>query len=94
MVVLAHHDFHFHEELDAVVQREPANSVDPEPVGLFAAIGIKKGQPFASAGDFGDPGGHPRASGFVRSPVRSSRSQSPALPRARRFKRSTWTSRP
>jgi hypothetical protein len=33
--------------LNAVVQNEPANFVDPDKVGLFAAIGIKKGQPFA-----------------------------------------------
>jgi hypothetical protein len=30
-----------------VVQNEPADFVDPDTVGLFAAIGIKKGQPFA-----------------------------------------------
>ncbi len=40
-------DFHFYEELDAVVQNEPADFVDPETVGLFAAIGIRKGKPFA-----------------------------------------------
>lgn len=39
-------DFHFYEELNAVVQYEPADSFDPETVGLFASIGIKKGQPF------------------------------------------------
>jgi hypothetical protein len=39
--------FHFYEELNAVVQHEPADAFDPEIVGLFAAIGIKKGQPFA-----------------------------------------------
>lgn len=39
--------FKFYEELDAVVQNEPANFVDPETVGLFASIGIKKGKPFA-----------------------------------------------
>lgn len=39
-------DFRFYEELNAVVQNEPADFVDPETVGLFAAIGIKKGQPF------------------------------------------------
>lgn len=36
----------FYDELNAVVQNEPANFVSPETVGLFAAIGIKKGQPF------------------------------------------------
>lgn len=40
-------DFHFYEELDDVVQAEPADAFDPETVGLFAAIGIKKGTPFA-----------------------------------------------
>jgi hypothetical protein len=39
-------DFHFYEELNAVIQYEPADSFDPELVGLFAAIGIKKGKPF------------------------------------------------
>lgn len=36
----------FFEELNAVVQYEPADAFDPELVGLFASIGIKKGQPF------------------------------------------------
>jgi hypothetical protein len=39
-------DFHFYEELNAVIQYEPADSFPPELVGLFASIGIKKGQPF------------------------------------------------
>jgi hypothetical protein len=39
-------DFKFYEELNAVVQYEPADSFDAELVGLFASIGIKKGQPF------------------------------------------------
>jgi len=39
--------FEFFKELDAVVQNEPADFVGPETVGLFAAIGIRKGQPFA-----------------------------------------------
>ena len=39
-------NFHFYEELNAVIQYEPADSFDPELVGLFASIGIKKGQPF------------------------------------------------
>ena len=30
-----------------MIQHEPADAFDPEIVGLFAAIGIKKGQPFA-----------------------------------------------
>jgi hypothetical protein len=39
--------FSFYEELNAVVQHEPADFVDPDTAGLFAAIGIKKGKPFA-----------------------------------------------
>ncbi|WP_108659986.1 DUF1254 domain-containing protein [Acuticoccus kandeliae] len=37
----------FYDELNEVVQAEPADFVEPETVGLFAAIGIRKGQPFA-----------------------------------------------
>jgi hypothetical protein len=40
-------DFHFFGELNAVIQHEPAAAFDPEVLGLFASIGIKKGQPFA-----------------------------------------------
>ncbi|MFO1458830.1 MAG: DUF1254 domain-containing protein [Verrucomicrobiota bacterium] len=40
-------DFSFYEELNAVVQNEPADWVDADTVGLFASIGIRKGQPFA-----------------------------------------------
>ncbi|MFM7267615.1 MAG: DUF1254 domain-containing protein [Cyanobium sp.] len=40
-------DFSFYEELNAVVQNEPADWVDPDTVGLYGAIGIRKGQPFA-----------------------------------------------
>lgn len=40
-------NFKFYEELNAVVQNEPADFVGPETVGLFAAIGIKKDKPFA-----------------------------------------------
>jgi hypothetical protein len=39
--------FSFYEELNGVVQNEPADFVDPDTVGLFAAIGIKKGMAFA-----------------------------------------------
>lgn len=39
--------FEFYSELDAVVQNEPADFVEPETVGLFASIGIRKGQLFA-----------------------------------------------
>lgn len=40
-------DFSFYEELNAVVQNEPADWVDPDTVGLYAAIGIRKGRSFA-----------------------------------------------
>lgn len=40
-------DFKFFEELNAVIQYEPADAFDPELVGLFASVGIKKGRPFA-----------------------------------------------
>ena len=40
-------DFSFYDELNAVVQNEPADWVDPDTVGLYAAIGIRKGKPFA-----------------------------------------------
>lgn len=39
-------DVTFYDELNAVIQYEPADAFDPELVGLFASIGIKKGQPF------------------------------------------------
>ena len=39
-------DYTFFEELNAVVQYEPADAFDPEIVGQFAAVGIKKGKPF------------------------------------------------
>jgi hypothetical protein len=40
-------NFEFYNQLNEVVQREPDNLFDPDTVGLFASIGIKKGQPFA-----------------------------------------------
>ncbi|SHG30796.1 Uncharacterized conserved protein [Kaistia soli DSM 19436] len=40
-------DFSFYDELNQVVQAEPADFLDPDKVGLFASIGIRKGQPFA-----------------------------------------------
>jgi hypothetical protein len=39
-------DFSFYEELNGVVQNEPADWVDADTVGLYAAIGIIKGKPF------------------------------------------------
>ena len=40
-------DVAFFDELDAVIQREPLDVIDPEIRGLLASIGIKKGTPFA-----------------------------------------------
>jgi hypothetical protein len=39
--------YEFYEELNTVIQREPISMLDPELRGLFASIGIQKGQPFA-----------------------------------------------
>jgi len=39
-------DFAIYEELNTVIQEEPADAFNPELVGLFASIGIKKGKPF------------------------------------------------
>ena len=40
-------DFSFYEEVNEVVQEEPADALDPETAGLLASIGIEKGKPFA-----------------------------------------------
>jgi len=40
-------DITFYEEVDAVIQEEPVDALDPEFLGLLAAIGIEKGKPFA-----------------------------------------------
>jgi hypothetical protein len=40
-------NFHFFEEINGVVQEEPAEALDPETLGLLASIGIEKGKPFA-----------------------------------------------
>jgi hypothetical protein len=40
-------DVSYYDELNAVIQYEPADAFNPELVGQFAAIGIKKGKPFA-----------------------------------------------
>lgn len=39
-------DFSFFEQLNAVVQYEPIESLDPVTRGLFASVGITKGKPF------------------------------------------------
>ncbi|WP_353049681.1 DUF1254 domain-containing protein [Falsiruegeria litorea] len=40
-------NFHFFEEIDAALQANPTGAFSPELLGIFAAIGIRKGQPFA-----------------------------------------------
>jgi hypothetical protein len=40
-------DFHFYEEVNAIVQYEPSEALNPETLGLLAAIGIEKGKEFA-----------------------------------------------
>jgi len=40
-------DYSLFELLDTVVQNEPTDAVDPDTLGLFAAIGIVKGKPFS-----------------------------------------------
>ena len=40
-------DFSYWEAIDELVQREPAGAGDPEILGQLAAVGIRKGQPFA-----------------------------------------------
>lgn len=40
-------NFEFYQELDHVIQKEPVDLFDPELRGLVAAIGIRKGMPFA-----------------------------------------------
>jgi hypothetical protein len=40
-------DFHFYEEVNAIVQYEPNEAMNPETLGLLAAIGIEKGKEFA-----------------------------------------------
>jgi hypothetical protein len=40
-------NFHFYEEVNEIVQEEPAEALDPETLGLLATIGIEKGKPVA-----------------------------------------------
>ena len=40
-------DASIYDELNDVIQYEPANSGDPEMLGLAAALGISKGKPFS-----------------------------------------------
>lgn len=44
---LAPADYTFWELLNQVVQEEPTGSVDPVTLGLYAAVGIQQGKPFA-----------------------------------------------
>src|SRR5207342_2157094 len=39
-------DITFYEELNEIIQEEPPEAYGPDMMGLFAAIGLKKGQPF------------------------------------------------
>jgi hypothetical protein len=39
-------DFHFYEEVNSVVQEEPAEAFSPELMGLLLSIGIQKGREF------------------------------------------------
>src|SRR5712691_4246672 len=40
-------NFAYYEEINQLVQEEPNEALDPETLGLLAAIGIEKGKPFA-----------------------------------------------
>ncbi len=44
---IAPEDYTFWKALNQVVQEEPTDSVDPTTLGFWAAIGIRKGKPFA-----------------------------------------------
>ena len=47
MNTLNPNDFSYWETIDELIQQEPVGSGDPEILGLLAAVGIRKGQPFA-----------------------------------------------
>jgi len=40
-------NYHFFEELHAVIDREPIEMLEPQLRGLFATVGVQKGKPFA-----------------------------------------------
>ncbi len=44
---VAANDFTFYEHINHIVQEEPINTLDPDTLGMLAAIGIVKGKPFA-----------------------------------------------
>jgi hypothetical protein len=39
-------NYHFYEELHAVIDREPVEMLEPQLRGIFASIGLQKGKPF------------------------------------------------
>jgi hypothetical protein len=41
-----HNDINFYDDINAVIQEEPLELIDPETRGLLASIGIEKGKPF------------------------------------------------
>jgi hypothetical protein len=43
-------DFHFYEEIHAILEMEPNEALDPVTLGVFASIGLQKGKPFAPDG--------------------------------------------
>ena len=77
-------DFTFYEELNEVVQHEPADFLESEVVGILASIGIKKGKPFKpGCAHEGDP--HRRGGGrqrhVARDDIRLARPAHQGLPR-------------
>jgi hypothetical protein len=40
-------DYHFYDEVNQIVQEEPNSAMDPETLGMLAAIGMEHGKPFA-----------------------------------------------
>lgn len=44
---ISSNDYSFFEELNAVIQREPTQMLEPQLRGIYASIGIEKGKPFA-----------------------------------------------
>ncbi len=47
---VAANDFSFYENINCIVQEEPINALNPDTLGLLAAIGIVKGKPFMPDG--------------------------------------------
>ena len=40
-------DYTFWDSINQMIQREPADAMDPVTLGFFASVGIEKGKPFA-----------------------------------------------